>query len=341
MECSMENPMVRWLIGFAFLLPRSCVDPQTQDAIISEPSSVLPMEDGPPLCSTPPWRPTTHLPGTLLRDHEGRFWVADRWPDRRELVPSILLQSHYEVEEAIPLSAEEERCLRPTTAIWYPQPRGLLKRLPNETYWYIDERAHTRRLARPSVIMSWRDRASDADRLEMDFASFEERYRDLGPMPPPDGAIFQTGGTFYLFSESQIFPFVNEALFREVGYDLARTIDVTADVIPTLGRVGPVLTISTFSVCPLAAAQLRRTEDHDVDGVPFFEDCDDDDARRAPGREEICDGIDNDCDLVIDDGFRVGYRCTMDDTCHTQTYTRCAEDHVGVVCRDDEARCGL
>ena len=34
-------------------------------------------------------------------------------------------------------------------------------------------------------------------------------------------------------------------------------------------------------------------------------DCDDNDALRNPGKEEICDNIDNDCDEVIDDLYGV------------------------------------
>ncbi len=44
--------------------------------------------------------------------------------------------------------------------------------------------------------------------------------------------------------------------------------------------------------------------DFDEDGVPAGEDCDDRDGRAAPDQTEICsDGIDNDCDLDIDDRF--------------------------------------
>jgi hypothetical protein len=41
--------------------------------------------------------------------------------------------------------------------------------------------------------------------------------------------------------------------------------------------------------------------DADGDGSPEGEDCDDADATRAPGLTEVCDGVDNDCDDLVDD----------------------------------------
>ena len=43
--------------------------------------------------------------------------------------------------------------------------------------------------------------------------------------------------------------------------------------------------------------------DNDGDGVPDDEDCDDNDPNNFPGNMEICDGRDNDCDGIIDNGF--------------------------------------
>ena len=39
-------------------------------------------------------------------------------------------------------------------------------------------------------------------------------------------------------------------------------------------------------------------QDHDGDGVLCTEDCDDHDATRLPGAEELCDGVDSNCDLT-------------------------------------------
>ena len=41
--------------------------------------------------------------------------------------------------------------------------------------------------------------------------------------------------------------------------------------------------------------------DADSDGFTSETDCDDPDARINPEAEEVCDGIDNDCDDLIDD----------------------------------------
>ncbi len=44
-------------------------------------------------------------------------------------------------------------------------------------------------------------------------------------------------------------------------------------------------------------------DDLDRDGVPEGEDCDDTDSATYPGAGELCDGRDNDCDGVVDEGY--------------------------------------
>ena len=46
----------------------------------------------------------------------------------------------------------------------------------------------------------------------------------------------------------------------------------------------------------------RRLSDADGDGYFSDEDCDDNSSTIYPGAEELCDGVDNDCDGDIDEG---------------------------------------
>jgi hypothetical protein len=43
-------------------------------------------------------------------------------------------------------------------------------------------------------------------------------------------------------------------------------------------------------------------DDQDHDGVPWCNDCRDDDASVHPGATEVCNGKDDDCNGVVDDG---------------------------------------
>ncbi|MCB9761336.1 MAG: hypothetical protein H6739_15950 [Alphaproteobacteria bacterium] len=48
------------------------------------------------------------------------------------------------------------------------------------------------------------------------------------------------------------------------------------------------------------APEVQPPVDEDGDGVPADEDCDDNDATAFPGADEVCDGVDNDCDGLAD-----------------------------------------
>ncbi len=50
-------------------------------------------------------------------------------------------------------------------------------------------------------------------------------------------------------------------------------------------------------------ADATESVDADGDGSPAGEDCDDSDPNNSPFLNEYCDGADNDCDGVIDNGF--------------------------------------
>jgi subtilisin-like proprotein convertase family protein/subtilisin family serine protease len=58
------------------------------------------------------------------------------------------------------------------------------------------------------------------------------------------------------------------------------------------------LEIGTLGTDPLSA-----DADTDLDGYYWFEDCDDENPNRAPNLPESLDGIDNDCDNLVDEDF--------------------------------------
>jgi hypothetical protein len=51
--------------------------------------------------------------------------------------------------------------------------------------------------------------------------------------------------------------------------------------------------------------------DFDGDGYSVLEECDDSNPAVHPNATEVCNGIDDDCDDVIDEGFDVGVACSV------------------------------
>ena len=60
-------------------------------------------------------------------------------------------------------------------------------------------------------------------------------------------------------------------------------------------------TESSTTTEPTTTTTPSTAIDQDGDGVDASLDCDDTDALRYPGAIEVCDGIDNDCNDVVDD----------------------------------------
>ena len=56
---------------------------------------------------------------------------------------------------------------------------------------------------------------------------------------------------------------------------------------------------------PAAGNPVRSGgQDEDGDGWPEGWDCDDTHAETYPDAPEVCDGMDNDCDALVDEGVR-------------------------------------
>jgi RHS repeat-associated protein len=63
-----------------------------------------------------------------------------------------------------------------------------------------------------------------------------------------------------------------------------------------------------FLLSTLGCVEFNVDPDLDGDGVRASEDCDDNEAQAYPGAEEVCDGVDNDCDGEIDGPLATGAR---------------------------------
>ncbi|HVR04069.1 MAG TPA: MopE-related protein [Polyangia bacterium] len=79
------------------------------------------------------------------------------------------------------------------------------------------------------------------------------------------------------------------------------------------------------------------TDQCDADGDRFSPaegDCDDNNPAIGPQVAERCDGVDNNCNGVVDEGFGVGAACTAGvGACQVEGKTACSASFVGVVCR--------
>ncbi len=64
--------------------------------------------------------------------------------------------------------------------------------------------------------------------------------------------------------------------------------------------------------CGGGSSKPSTVEDADGDGVSLPYDCDDEDERVSPDLEEVCDGLDNDCDFEVDEDASDGWLWYVD-----------------------------
>ena len=72
-------------------------------------------------------------------------------------------------------------------------------------------------------------------------------------------------------------------------------------------RLFPLLLLLAACDGPSGTDSVAKNQDLDRDGTPDEADCNPDDPTVYPGALEACDGVDQDCDDVADNGVTTAY----------------------------------
>ena len=105
-----------------------------------------------------------------------------------------------------------------------------------------------------------------------------------------------TASVYNVFFNGVFFISVVDNQIEVTGLAPGTTQDIRVDIVFNNGCETLTSTISCTT---------SNQTDNDGDGVPFDQDCDDNDAANYPGNVESCDGRDNNCNGIIDEGFEM------------------------------------
>ena len=247
--------------------------------------------------------PLRHPPGTVLRDTHRELWMVENWLERRHIanvdeLDTIGLDEH----DAIAMSEEEAECL---IAIrleeWSPPLDGWRAAVaPGDEggVYLVNEARGLRRFASTEALYSWNFPPwTDA------YAGGESawtRLREVNPLGFRDGSLFLTErGRYYHMIRNEAWS-LSPTLAEQAGLDLAEANRVFHDRLFRQTSYAGELTREHFLACP-AELVVGAYPDRDEDGSPTARDCNDDDPAISPLVDEACNGVDDNCDGLVDD----------------------------------------
>jgi hypothetical protein len=124
-------------------------------------------------------------------------------------------------------------------------------------------------------------------------------------------SISLAGGTFQLFpGDPSGGTFVGTLALNTLGTNYIVTVCATDCNGVVACATGPLVpgTVTTFNI---DMGNGGGVVDNDGDGFSSFADCNDNNAAINANATEICDGVDNNCDGIVDEGCSTG-GCTLD-----------------------------
>jgi len=259
----------------------------------------------------PIWRPRAHPPGTLLEDGAGELWMVENWLERRLVSgDDILGEVGLNEVDAIPMSAAEEHCIVPLDdEYWYPRSTGWYEYYspvfdevtPSEDsgLWLLSWDRHLRRRSSPDALKSWgfSPWIDDFDEYDGDWSSFRPIGRPLGFR---DGSMFLTERDEYYYMIDDVAWRIDPVLAVSAGYHLGLATRTLHDRFFHQTRLGGELVREIFAICP-TLEPIGEYPDADGDGSASVRDCDDRNASVSPLAHELCNGIDDNCDGLVDD----------------------------------------
>lgn len=255
----------------------------------------------------PVWRPRTHPPGTLLMDRDREMWMVVNRLERRSVSgDDVLAETGLGTGDAIRMSPEEERCLLPVPDVeyWYPEImrwHPVLGPGDDEQVYVLD---WERRLRRRTSLLELASHGFSSHWLDQ-FDAGDEAWRSFESVEPSfsfrDGQIVRTEEGLYYLLRGEAHTFRPAELAREAGYLERSVTELPHERLEDLVSFGDPFTRETFTICP-ADEPIALMRDHDGDGTPFHLDCDDEDSSRHLRAIELCDGVDQNCDGLVDEG---------------------------------------
>ena len=199
--------------------------------------------------------PRPHPVGTLLADHRGDLWMV-AVGGRRVFVPGddLLGEAGLDDGDAIPMTAEEERCLPgdedelriPDILDWAPY-YGAGE---DENLYVLNWPLMERRLTSPEAMRSW---GRDPDWIDWyDFVTTEwSSFRDIDPdFNLRDGTLVQTESALYIVSRGRSYIFTPPELAAEAGYHPEDALMIREARLRALAPVAFAITHDSFAHCP-------------------------------------------------------------------------------------------